>query len=150
MALEVEHGLPPVMIDPVQFQQVLLNLIVNAAESYREPGGTVTVSLKREEARLKLEVADHGCGMDRATRERMFDPYFTTKPGGHGLGLAAVKGVVDKFGGQLGCRSETGQGTTFTLWFDTTTLDMPSSRVVTPMPPEQRVKAVLVVDDDDL
>ncbi len=150
IALEVEHGLPPVMIDPVQFQQVLLNLVVNAAESYSAVGGTVSIALKREGVRVKLEVSDQGSGMDEATKAHMFEPYFTTKRNGHGLGLAAVKGIVDKFGGQLGCRSAPGFGTTFIITFESTSPHVTTMRVNTPMPERDRPRAVLVIDDEEL
>ncbi len=150
IALEVEHGLPPVMIDPVQFQQVLLNLVVNAAESYSAAGGTVSIVLKRDGLRVRLEVSDQGAGMDEATKARMFEPYFTTKRNGHGLGLAAVKGIVDKFGGQLGCRSAPGFGTTFIITFESTSPHVTTVRVNTPMPDRTLPRAILVIDDEEL
>jgi len=149
--LEVPSGLPAVLFDPVQFQQVVLNLIVNAAESYQGKPGTVTVALDRKDAgHLRLRVIDTGCGIDAATRKRMFEPYFTTKDKGHGLGLAAVQGIIRKIGGELECESQPGAGTTFTVVLAITELKRVSSRI---QPVSERLRskrAILVVDDDDL
>ncbi|MBA3684643.1 MAG: ABC transporter substrate-binding protein [Planctomycetes bacterium] len=149
--LHVEPDLPPAVLDPVQFQQVVLNLVVNAAESYEGAPGTVRVTLDRLGARLRLAVSDSGCGMDEATKARMFEPYFTTKRQGHGLGLAAVQGIVKKAGGDLTCRSAKGQGTEFTLLITPT--DQPQSatgRYRTPTHLPADAAEILVVDDDEL
>jgi len=123
-----------VMADSIQIQQILINLCTNAAHAMEESGGTLEVSLREigvnpgdtlagQECRpgkyLRLVVSDTGCGMDKVTRERIFEPYFTTKEQGKGtgIGLALVHGIVKGHGGYLSVHSEPGQGTTFSLYF---------------------------------
>ena len=116
LKLEAQDKIPPVLFDPAQLQQVLINLMVNAAESYQGEPGVVLVHLSRSpDRRVEVVIEDHGCGMDDATQARMFEPYFTTKKSGHGLGLAAVQGIIKATGAEMFCQSKAGVGTTFTL-----------------------------------
>jgi signal transduction histidine kinase len=111
-----------VRVDPHQLEQVLINLIRNAAESM-ERGGTITLRARSGSARLQgrarpvvmLEVSDTGKGMPPGVRKRIFDPFFTTKEEGTGLGLAIAARIIEKHGGTLECRSELNRGTTFTI-----------------------------------
>jgi signal transduction histidine kinase/ActR/RegA family two-component response regulator len=149
--LDIEPHLPPVLFDQIQFQQVLLNLLVNAADSYEGREGTVIISLGRDHNELLcLQVIDEGCGMSKATMDRMFEPYYTTKARGHGLGLAAVQGIIKKVGGTLECKSEQGKGTTFTVLLKATAELVPHPRYLTPPEIVVGKRAILVVDDDDL
>ena len=125
-----------VMADPVAVRQVLMNLIINAAEAMEGCGGTLVVRAGLRAVTLEeltrclkgicigcgalrpgtyalVEVSDTGRGMDAATRERIFEPFFSTKFQGRGLGLAAVLGVVEAHGGAVSVESEPGAGTTF-------------------------------------
>lgn len=112
-----------VRVDPHQIEQVLINLVQNAAESMEERGGTITLRALRCTARLQgrarpvvmLEVSDTGKGIPSEVRKRMFDPFFTTKEEGTGLGLAIAARIVEKHGGSLECRSEVNRGTTFAI-----------------------------------
>jgi signal transduction histidine kinase len=112
-----------VRVDPHQIEQVLINLIRNAAESMEEHGGTITLRARKCTARLQnrsrpvvmLEVVDTGKGISPEVRKRMFDPFFTTKEEGTGLGLAIAARIVEKHGGALECRSEENCGTTFAI-----------------------------------
>lgn len=137
LVIDTSGALPPVMADATQIRQILLNLIVNAADAVHgrgDPMGTVTVrtgvdTLPRP-ARSAIaplhpgpsgphafiEVSDTGIGMSKETRERMFDPFFTTKESGRGLGLASVQGIVRQHHGALGVTSEEGEGTTIRVW----------------------------------
>jgi signal transduction histidine kinase/FixJ family two-component response regulator len=148
--LTLEDALPPVMFDPAQFQQVAVNLIVNAAESFCGKAGEVQVLLGWHQERIRLRVIDHGCGMDQATIARIFDPYFTTKDHGHGLGLAAVKGIIAGVSGSITCESVVGNGTTFTV------LLTPCVSAVVRKDEKLRrnsadtVQFALVTDDDEL
>ncbi len=113
-----------------ELQQVLLNLVRNAAQASRE-GGRITLRLARAEvpatralllgaiepgSHLVLSVADSGSGMDAATLGRIFEPFFTTRPAGTGLGLATVADIVRDHGGAIAARSAPGQGSTFEVW----------------------------------
>jgi PAS domain S-box-containing protein len=123
-----------IMADPTQIQQILINLCTNGAHAMEESGGTLKVTLREVQVApgetvagqdlrpgkyLRLAVGDTGCGMDKATQERIFEPYFTTKEQGKGtgIGLALVQGIVKRHGGYLSVSSTPGQGTTFSLYF---------------------------------
>jgi signal transduction histidine kinase/FixJ family two-component response regulator/ABC-type nitrate/sulfonate/bicarbonate transport system substrate-binding protein len=148
--LNLEPNLPPVMFDPAQFQQVAVNLIVNAAESYGGQPGEVQVLLDRHGDRLRLQVIDQGCGMTPTTMARIFDPYFTTKDHGHGLGLAAVQGIITGASGSITCESAPGQGTAFTVLL-TPCASATSRSIATPSPElPDGVQYALVGDDDEL
>jgi len=123
-----------VMGDPTQLRQVLLNLIVNAAEASGDTPCAVIVRLRVEDAsaprpdvhamgRLDparryacLDVCDRGAGMDAATAAHVFDPFFSTKASGRGLGLAAVQSIVKGHHGAIDLDSRAGAGTTFRVW----------------------------------
>jgi signal transduction histidine kinase/CheY-like chemotaxis protein len=128
--LEFTPELPQVLADATQLRQVLLNLIINASDALEGRPGVITLRtgvahLAADDPDLvpgvpaeaghyvALEIADTGCGMDRATMARIFDPFFTTKEAGRGLGLAATLGIVRGHGGALRVRSESGAGTRF-------------------------------------
>ena len=111
--------LPQILGRPRQISQLLLNLVVNAAQAtHGRAGGTVTVTTRSEERSVRVSVHDNGMGMDEATRARLFEPFFTTKPVGEGtgLGLAVVHGVVTDHGGRIEVESAPGQGSCFTVW----------------------------------
>ena len=97
---------------------VISNLVVNAMEAL-PPGGRVRVQLERREAKALLEVSDDGPGIPLANREKIFQPFFTTKPTGTGLGLAIVERRVAELGGAIEWKSpaEDGRGTRFTVTF---------------------------------
>ncbi|MBN2297215.1 MAG: PAS domain S-box protein, partial [Deltaproteobacteria bacterium] len=127
--LQLEEGLPSIIADPSQIQQIVMNLIVNASEAVGDNAGNVTIStgmrqcdedyLMQSRLRQKpeagtyvfLKVTDTGCGMDQETQERLFDPFFTTKFTGRGLGMAAVLGIVRGHKGAIIVDSEYGKGT---------------------------------------
>ena len=129
------ESLPPVRGDGAQVRQLVMNLVMNAAEAMNGDPGRIRIYtglVRADRGYLRdfdvggdgqegeyvfLHVEDSGCGMSREVRQRIFDPFFTTKGGGHGLGLAAVMGIVRGHDGAL--RIETGpeQGTTFIVLF---------------------------------
>lgn len=149
-ALTLEASLPPVMFDPAQFQQVAVNLIVNAAESFCGKAGEVQVLLSWHQDRIRLRVIDHGCGMDQATMARIFDPYFTTKDHGHGLGLAAVKGIIAGVSGSITCESVVGSGTTFTVLLTPCVSAVVRKAEKSRRKSTDTVQFALVTDDDEL
>ncbi len=119
-----------VLANPTQMHQILMNLSTNAAYAMRESGGKLDIQLStfnmgwrlRQEfpqlkkgSYLRLTVKDTGAGIPEAIQERIFDPFFSTKPQGEGtgMGLAVVKGIVDSVGGAIAVESKEGEGTTF-------------------------------------
>ena len=115
-------GLPQVMADKLQIQQVLLNIFLNAAEAM-EGHGTLTLrtGAAENDHRVYVAVGDNGPGMSKKVMDHIFDPFFTTKPigKGTGLGLAVVYGILRKHGGDIKVESELGSGSTFTVYLPT-------------------------------
>jgi PAS domain S-box-containing protein len=168
--IEIHQDLDPdafdstTMADPTQIHQVLMNLCTNAAHAMRAKGGTLAVTLENVEigplaargspdiqpgSYLRLSVADTGHGMETAVKQRIFDPYFTTKgPNeGTGLGLAVVYGIVKNLSGAITVFSKPGEGTTFNVYFPRTgTIPPPPADVSAPLPTGHGL--VLVVDDE--
>jgi signal transduction histidine kinase len=116
--LRVPDDLPPVAADPVGLRRVVENLVANAAESLEGRDGRVRISAREEPAvatgrgSVRLEVRDDGPGIPAELRERVFDDFWTTKPGGTGLGLSIVRRLVSDSEGTLALESEPGLGTT--------------------------------------
>ncbi|HYW42940.1 MAG TPA: ATP-binding protein [Bryobacteraceae bacterium] len=151
IALEVDldSRLPRIEADVNQLQQVILNLVSNAAEAIGEQAGTIVVRTTSDVGELVcLEVRDTGCGMDAETRSRIFDPFFTTKFTGRGLGLAAVAGIARGHRASLHVTSAPGEGSTFRISF-------PAAEEPAPAVPPAAVESaaagtILVVDDEDV
>ena len=139
-AIEIRHNLKsrlsPVLSDPSQIHQVLMNLCTNAGHAMQDGGGVLEVKLDEGEISAGdpdlsvnmqpgryqvLTVSDTGTGMDASVKERIFDPFFTTKgPGkGTGLGLSVVHGIIRSHGGKINCYSVPGKGATFQVYFPT-------------------------------
>jgi len=108
--------------DPQQLKQVLINLVKNAAESI-EHDGTITLRARQGRAPLKghssrvvvIEVEDTGPGIPPEVQQRLFDPFFSTKEEGTGLGLPIAANIIDKHGGALEFKTDLGKGTTFAI-----------------------------------
>lgn len=105
---------PTVRVNRTQIQQVVLNLLTNAAEALPD-GGSIQVSTGPSGSRAELVIEDHGSGMTQYVQSRMFEPFFTTKEHGAGLGLAIARRIVDTHEGEIGCDTEKGEGTRFTV-----------------------------------
>ncbi|HEX5656817.1 MAG TPA: PAS domain S-box protein, partial [Polyangiales bacterium] len=156
-----------VMADPDRLQQATMNLVINAAESYGTSAGIVRVEVGFEEVGpaglpwlrspdpvrpgeyVYLEVRDQGVGMDEGTLKRVFEPFYTTKTTGRGLGLAATLGIVRTHGGHLTVRSRLGAGTAFRAYFPLCreAEEPVVSEPVKPTPRfEPRARTLLVVD----
>lgn len=161
--IDLSTTLPPVRVDPHQFELALLNLAVNARDAMPD-GGRLAIAAHREEGigvvpglpsgeYVCVIVTDSGSGMDELTLKRATEPFFTTKGVGKGtgLGLPMVHGVVTQSGGAMRIASVVGQGTSVRLW-----LPVDRSGAVSPnIVPETRMQAtgtqrILVVDDDPL
>jgi len=163
LVTRLARDLPPVIADPGQLEQVLVNLAVNARDAMPTGGvliiETGTANIEREPpapaAReyVTLAVSDTGHGIDRNIQQRMFDPFFTTKPPGKGtgLGLSTVLGIVEQSGGHVSVQSEPGFGARFTI-----RLPRAESDTLRPEPSRARVRGerpspratVLIVEDD--
>jgi two-component system NtrC family sensor kinase len=109
-------GLPDVIADPGQIQQVLMNLLLNACHAMAG-GGTLTLStsMSADGDYVCFEVRDTGCGISEKDLNRIFDPFFTTKADGTGLGLSISYGIIENNGGKLEVKSKVGEGTAFTV-----------------------------------
>ena len=103
---DIAADLPKVVWDPARIVQVLVNLVVNAAQAM-DGGGGLVVRARGADGWLRLEVEDSGPGIPVADRARIFDPFFTTKPHGNGLGLSITHGIVTEHGGRLELESRT-------------------------------------------
>ena len=159
------HGdLPAVMADSSQMQQVIMNLCTNAGEAMGADGGTLAVQLhteagdgtcagcarERKGPQIVLTIADSGCGMAAETQAQIFEPFYSTKAFGRGLGLAAVQGVVLNHGGCLHVESAPGEGSTFRLY-----LPADGARAVAAPPPaveraQGGSETILLAEDEEL
>ncbi len=170
--IEIRQDIPAdcgaVLADPAQFHQVLMNLCTNAFYAMREKGGVLAVGLEKislteQDVRfkgmaltpgpyLKIEISDTGGGMERAVMERIFEPYFTTKPlnEGTGLGLAVVHGIVHQYGGHISVYSEPGQGTTFHVYLPLVETEAGGAEAAVDggLPLARNHERILVVDDE--
>ncbi|MFO0878267.1 MAG: response regulator [Gemmataceae bacterium] len=172
LQLELSDELPAIEADPTQIRQVVMNLITNAAEALVSRDGVVTVrtttcqldgpAIQADEAFAEaapglyvvLEVSDTGSGMAPETLRRIFDPFFSTKFSGRGLGLAAVQGIVRSHRGRIRVQSERGKGTTFQVYFPVlekaaAPAEQASGASARPGQPGRPGRTILVVDDDD-
>ena len=157
-----------VRADPVQIEQILVNLVVNSRDAMPN-GGTLTITTSQatlDEAYIRdghrdaaigdyavLSVSDSGVGMDAATKARVFEPFFTTKPAGHGtgLGLSTVYGIVKQSGGSIWLYSEPGRGTTVKIFLRRHDApDQPRQEVAAPAQVGTRSSTILLVEDDDM
>ncbi len=160
-------GLPPMVGNPAQVQQVILNLALNAWEAVEPAGGVITIRtgserLSQEEIDralpaqalkpgllLTLEVADNGPGMVPEVLARIFEPCFTTKAAGRGLGLAAVHGILRSHQGGIQVTTRVGAGTTFKLLFPAAMAPAPGAPGAQAPGAFRGTGTILVVDDED-
>lgn len=174
VTIECDLGgdLPKLTCDEGKIQQIVMNLVVNAAESLGEQGGNVKVTLSHKAVLQTeqevdcfgnaippatyqcLEVADTGCGMDQETQKRIFEPFFTTKFTGRGLGLSAISGIIKSHNGALKLCSAPGAGTTFSVYFPLPPCCPAGDEVAAPLPLPLKAAArlegtILLVDDEE-
>lgn len=166
IALDLDPALPPVRGDGTRLRQVVMNLLTNASDALEGRAGEIAVRTSMvvvdEASRaglavdggiapgpaVCLEVSDTGCGMDAATLARIFDPFFSTKSQGRGLGLAALVGTVRAHAGGLRVTSAPGAGTTFQLLLPPDQPARAAAAAVQAAPAATAAGAVLVVDDE--
>jgi signal transduction histidine kinase len=111
---EFEPGLPQVSVDSEQIRRALANLIKNAEDAMPDGGG-LTIAAKAADGFVELQVRDTGEGIAEANVPKLFDPLFTTKAKGIGMGLPIVRQVIERHKGTIGVTSKVGEGTTFTI-----------------------------------
>lgn len=168
LVLQLDPELPPTLADEAQLRQIIMNLIINASESFGEgpgvidvttctrtiekppPGGEAAQGFPTPGTYVVLEVKDNGCGMSQEIQARIFEPFFTTKFTGRGLGLSAVMGIVRSHDATIHLKSAPGAGTTFTIYFKPAAGPVPArgargsgKQLFTPIDGE-----FLVVDDE--
>jgi len=165
--IAVDEDIPAIKADISQLSQLLMNLTINAAEAIDEKQGTIDVSLTTKNVLddvdylgktipagcyACLSVSDNGCGMDEETRSRIFEPFYTTKFTGRGLGMSALIGIVSLHGGALQFTSQPGQGTTFNIYLPIMLSD--ADAPTTLLPPTTRIwkssGTVLLVEDEEM
>lgn len=176
MDVALADDLPAVVADAGQIQQVVMNLITNAAEAIGEQAGQITLNTavvdceqgELNESRsavkpspgrfVRLTVTDTGQGMDADTQNRLFEPFFTTKFTGRGLGMAATLGIIRGHGGAIMVNSAAGQGTSIQVLFPVSSLPeavgsetpaVPENLLKAPGPSESHSAALVLVVDDE-
>ncbi|MCA9932932.1 MAG: PAS domain S-box protein [Anaerolineales bacterium] len=164
---KLNESLPMIQADIAQLQQLVMNLLINAAEAIGDQTGAITIVSDTQDVDVTsqkywlytvtplipgpyvtLEVHDDGPGMAPEILEKVFDPFFTTKEKGHGLGLAAVLGIVKGHKGGLTVYSEVGRGTTFKLLFPASLADEIPPQAKSPARSRKAKGLVLVIDDE--
>uniref|UniRef100_Q023H0 histidine kinase n=1 Tax=Solibacter usitatus (strain Ellin6076) TaxID=234267 RepID=Q023H0_SOLUE len=166
--VDLADGLPAVMANASQIRQVVMNLITNASEALGKAHGVISVSsdmrrVLRDDADtgelaegeyVRLRVSDTGCGMTKEIQDRIFDPFFSTKFSGRGLGLAAVQGIVRSHRGAIQLTSAPGEGTCFEVLLPCAPPNArPPDEARVPEPAPATASAattVLVVEDEEV
>jgi len=155
----------PIMADPTQIHQIIMNLCTNSYHAMRESGGIIDISLSQIRlspdrfsrkidlppgSYVKLGISDTGSGMDDLTLQRIYDPYFTTKPKGEGtgMGLAVVHGIIKSYRGDILVYSETGKGTSFQIYLPVVDDDTPQIRVEMNEPLPGGHEKIMIIDDE--
>ncbi len=103
--------------DEEKLKIAILNIIVNASEAMVPNEGELTLSIKKQKNTFSLSITDNGCGMEKEQLEKLFESFYTKKPGGMGIGLSSVKNILEEHGAQIEVQSVPGEGTTFVLTF---------------------------------
>jgi CheY-like chemotaxis protein len=169
LKIDLGKNMPAVLGSAPQIRQVLMNLVINASEAIGEQVGVIHVATSRVTRGsglvgdnavsptgndVRLEVSDTGCGITEEVKVRIFDPFFSTKFPGRGLGLAVVQGIVRSHDGAIDLVSIPGQGTTFQVMLPSTSkraADTPNA-ISSPGMEQSNAGAgtILVVEDEEL
>jgi len=165
LKIDVPPNLPHMRGNAAQLRQVVMNLITNASDALREKGGEISVTLAPVQAPkqssenpggefLRLEIRDSGCGMSEAVQAKIFDPFFSTKQTGRGMGLAAVRGIILSHGGTIRVQSAVGVGSCFEVLLPCVgQAELESGDIMKSAPhvEAQNITAtVLIIDDEDM
>jgi signal transduction histidine kinase/CheY-like chemotaxis protein len=162
---KIDNKVDPVLADPVQIHQIIMNLCTNASHAMEPYGGVLTVTIGKATLSpqffqhnrdllpgdyLQLSVSDTGCGMSQEVMTSIFDPYFTTKPLGQGtgLGLSVVHGIVKDCGGCITVDSCEGRGSTFTIYLPTIERSEAQNMVAATGSELRGTETILLVDDE--
>ena len=155
MQLRLASDLGNARINPVHFQQVLLNLCFNARDAMPK-GGQLTLRTYNHTAaadgasQVALEVSDTGTGIEPALHEKIFEPFYTTKREGTGLGLPTAQGLIAQAGGRLAVRSVPGRGTTFEVFLpETAEPEDSGATALGVLPTTQGTESVLLIEQDE-
>lgn len=161
VVFDLAPDLKPAEVDPAQFSQVIQNLILNAVQAMPQ-GGTIWVTAENihlgadsglplpEGPYIRIAIKDQGVGIPQNYLAKIFDPYFSTKPKGSGLGLATAYSIIKNHGGYMTVASQVGHGTAFHLYLPASVQQAPPPRprsLAEPIPGQGRV---LVMDDDEM
>jgi len=163
---DIDADCGPVMADPTQIHEIIMNLGTNAYHAMREKGGALGITLRQEEigsddskydlnlhpgSYLKLIVEDTGHGIDSNIMEKIFDPYFTTKGVGEGtgMGLSAVHGIVKDHGGDISVYSEPGKGTAFHVYLPLIETGSVEREIISAEPVSTGTERILFIDDEE-
>jgi PAS domain S-box-containing protein len=170
LVTELGADLPAVEADPTQLRQVVMNLVTNAGEAIGDVVGSITVRSRAESADpsdlrregleglvepgdyVVLEVEDTGCGLDEEMVQQVFDPFFSTKAGGRGLGLAVVFGIVRAHRGAISVHTDKGSGAIFRVWLPVSLREPETADETRHLPEAETWRAsgtLLVVDDQE-
>lgn len=158
----LDDSLLKINADPVQLEQILLNLATNASDAMPD-GGSLSITSENRVLEdnnplgakagpyVLLTVADTGCGMADDVVEHIFEPFFTTKEigKGTGLGLASVYGIVEEHGGHITCNSESGRGTTFRIYFPGIANADCVEGISDIDTPKEGAETILIIDDEE-
>jgi PAS domain S-box-containing protein len=116
LVLDLDESLPQLIIDAKYLKQALLNVLKNAIEAIQDGGGRITVRTTQDAGGdIVIDIVDNGKGISEEHMNKIFEPYFTTRKFGTGLGLVIVYKIIKEFGGEIKVRSEEGEGTTFSI-----------------------------------
>jgi signal transduction histidine kinase len=119
---ELAADLPQVMADPVQLQQLLMNLMINSIDAMKEVDGTrqLIINSRSDNEHLLISVSDTGVGLPPQQADQIFNPFVTTKPNGTGMGLSISRSIVQAHGGRLWARDNSPRGASFNFTLPTT------------------------------
>jgi signal transduction histidine kinase/CheY-like chemotaxis protein len=161
LAIQLDENLDRVKMDPLQVDQILINLAANARDAMPH-GGAITIRTfnwqltqpSLHQAGLKsghyvcLSFSDNGWGMNQETQNHIFEPFYTTKTTGNGLGLSTVYGIVQQVGGQILVSSAPGEGASFTLYLPRTTEDVLAEGTIRKLERTPGTGNILLVEDE--
>lgn len=145
--------LPRILGNPIELREMVVNLLLNAVDAMPE-GGRIVIKSRPAGKLVEMSLSDTGVGMSEAIRPRIFDPFFTTKSHRSGLGLAVVRGILDRHQGQVEVSSEEGKRTTFRIHFP---VALEALKVPTPAPGDETSRPeaesseparILVIEDE--